>query len=214
MYPKLHDLVVQMQTTSGSGNEAWINFCITITLSFAFFLLVWLLHNVWKILIKQCRLKVLPLTTFYILAIMIVIAHSYYAIELGSIILYSWVLPQVMCQILMFGLTLQQTWVVIELCLVIMHIRKQMSGGNPVFPQTFIKWARVIVTLLVATWVVVLFVHFSKNDDLGFLLRYAFLYNVLSFYVPIFQGVAIFLMTTTITILFIQLHKLKPFLVG
>ena len=93
MYPKLHDLVEQMQTTSGSGNEAWINFCITITLPIAFFLLVWLLHNVWKILIKQCRFKVLPLTTFYILAIMIVIAHSYYAIELGSIILYSWVLP-------------------------------------------------------------------------------------------------------------------------
>ena len=154
-----------MQITTGSGNEAWINFCITITLPFAFFLLVWLLLNVWKILIKQGRFKVLPLTTFYILAIMVVIAHTYYAIMLGKILLYFYVLPQLMCQILMFGITLQQTWVVIELCLVIVHIRKQMSNGSPVFPQGFIKWARVIVSLLVATWVVVLFVYFSNIKD-------------------------------------------------
>ena len=165
MYPYLHNLVEEMKRTSGSGNEAWINFCVTITLPVAVFLLAWLLHNVWKILIMQGRFKVLPLTTFYILAIMIVIAHSYYAIMLGRILLFFWVLPQLMCQILMFGLTLQQTWVVIELCLVIMHIRKQMSGGNPVFPQSFIKWARVIVSLLVATWVVSLFIYFSNVKD-------------------------------------------------
>ena len=37
---------------------------------------------------------------------------------------------------------------------------------------------------------------------------------MLSIYVPCFQGLALFLMTTSITVLFIQLHKLKPFLQG
>ena len=105
------------------NEKFWIEFSITINFPYAIFLLAWLLWHVWKILYKQRKFKVLPLTTFYILAIANVVAHMYLAVMFAEVLLYGWVVPQLMCQTIMFALTIQQTWVVIELCMVINHIK-------------------------------------------------------------------------------------------
>lgn len=47
--------------------------CVLLSLPFGLCLMFWLFYNSWKILIKQGRYRVLPLTTFYILATLQVI---------------------------------------------------------------------------------------------------------------------------------------------
>ena len=97
--------------------------------------LVWLFINVWKFLIKQGRYRVLPLVTFYVLAILITLAKVYIAFQLAAVLVDFQVWPQLICQTLMFTLILQQSWVNIELCYGIVHNRKQMNAESPVFPR-------------------------------------------------------------------------------
>ena len=70
-----------------------------------------------------------------------------------------------MCQTIMFALTIQQTWVVVELCMVVNHIRLQMSGENPSFPQRFTKWARIAVSSTAVTYVIVSLVGIHEHID-------------------------------------------------
>ena len=67
--------------------QFWIEFSITVNFPLAIFLLAWLLWHVWKILYKQRRFKVLPLTTFYTLAIANVVAHIYLAIMFAKVLI-------------------------------------------------------------------------------------------------------------------------------
>ena len=68
--------------------QFWIEFSITLNFPFAILLLAWLLWHVWKILYKQRKFKVLPLTTFYTLAIANVVAHMYLAIMFAKVLVW------------------------------------------------------------------------------------------------------------------------------
>ena len=85
MYPLMD------QFCKGAGlddrEQFWIEFSITLNFPLAIFLLAWLLWHVWKILYKQRRFKVLPLTTFYTLAIANVVAHMYLAIMFAKVLM-------------------------------------------------------------------------------------------------------------------------------
>ena len=175
--------------------------------------LIWLLINVWKFLVKQGRYRVLPLVTFYVLAISITLVKIYIACQFAAVMVDFQVFAQLICQTLMFTLILQQSWVNIELCYGIVHNRKQINAESPVFPRQRIMKARIIVTTFVtvfATINIICFFVLGQTRDLE--QRAYVIIDGFKYYVFTMEVIACVIMTASIVVLKIELSKLGSYL--
>ena len=123
MSPSWEDLQGICYTCTDEDIE-WIEVLVYINLPLFLVTLVSLLINVWKFLVKQGRYRVLPLVSFYVLAISITLVKVYIACQFAPVMVEFQVFPQLICQTLMFTLILQQSWVNMELCYGIVHNRR------------------------------------------------------------------------------------------
>ena len=117
----------------------------------------------------------------------------------------------------MLALTMIQSWVIVELILVLVHMRRQMNGQNPNYPEKCIKWARAAVSLILASFVLanLLYFNYLGNKHAGMpqiFKRFTINYHLLCRYAPALQAFSFLVVSITISVLFVQLHKLKPFL--
>lgn len=129
--------------------------CQYIELLISLFVLGWLLSNFWKILIKQEKYKVLPLVTFYALAIPLLIIRIYIAIYFFVYITDHQMLPFLLPCTLAFLMAIDLCWIITELSL---RIRYSLKTGNSFHerrlkrndsPALFIKRGRIVVTLVI-----------------------------------------------------------------
>ena len=83
--------------------------------------LLWLMRNIWTILVKQGKFKVLPLLTFYIVATTLILIRIVFSLW-NFQTLDNWnVFFMLSPQSLKFVIGINMTWVTIELCLCIRH---------------------------------------------------------------------------------------------
>lgn len=142
------------------SEQTWIVFSMVVMMPCTLAVFGWLIYSTYAYMLKQGRYKVLPLTAFYLLALVLVAAHFYTFFMFAEILLDYEVLPSLMFQTLMFAITLVQAWVNFELCYCLIHSRRQMQGESPVFPHGRIRCARKCVTLFIAFFVIGAFTCF------------------------------------------------------
>ena len=104
LLPRLDELAEEMHYSD--TQVRWIFASVIIVTPTAILALLWLIYNSWTILYKQGRWRVLPLTTFYVLSLLLVLFHIYSAIMFAVILLDSNILLQLIYQTLMFAITI------------------------------------------------------------------------------------------------------------
>ena len=159
-----HDETIADGTFSASQMRLFAVFQL-IELILCLAVLYWLLHNAWVILYRQKKFNVLPLSTFYVLAFMIVVLRIYDAIWNFESDLHPEVFTFLMPMTLEFLLGTDMCWIVTELCLRInfvnmvnansLETNERVSYITPSLrsPVTIIKYGRIVVTIIIAIFV-------------------------------------------------------------
>ena len=118
------------------------------------------MRNIWTILVKQGKYRVLPLLTFYILTTCMILVRIYSTIWLWKIKVKSSCVFLLFPSTLKFGLGLDQTWVNVEMSITLQHsqsaIRQSVqqrtsrgAGELAQFPHRLIRLGRIIASAII-----------------------------------------------------------------
>ena len=129
-----------------------------------------MIRNVWVILYKQKRYKVLPVLTNYVLCIVLASMRAVWSIWL----LYAW--DHMIIMLNLFPITvnsaisLNQVWIIAELCFVIRHslatIESDPKSGKEVkSPSKLIKYGRIITASIISFSVVCMAIVFLVYEE-------------------------------------------------
>ena len=135
--------------------------------------LTWIFINIQRILIKQRKYKVLPLVSFYTSATLNVFLRLsfviwYFKIENQQLTIF---LLDVIATNFMIGI--DQTWINIELCLIINHSLKLILNptSRPIFPIRCIKIGRIAIFIFTVVFFITInsvFIALSySKENLG-----------------------------------------------
>ena len=171
-----------------------------------------LIHNSYKILYLQKKVYVIPLTTYYILALLIVILRIYDAIWNFTADQHQEVMTFLMPQTLEFFVGINLCWVIVELSLRIRFSLKidetDLRATIAASPESFIRKGRVVEAttiglsvLIIAIVLIILDITMDK-DTRKEIDRDGLLYYVFTLQVIIFVA-----LTTSILILFRLLKR-------
>ena len=148
--------------TFTSQQLVWIAVAQYFMLIVSLVTLSWIFINIWRILIKQRKYKVLPLMSFYTAAVLNVIFRFFYtiwffSIEDGNLTIF-------FMEIIMtkFMIGIDQSWINIELCLIINYSLKYPTK----FPIRCIKIGRIAIAIFISvlfTTVNILYFAFKQN---------------------------------------------------
>ena len=174
--------------------------------------LVWLIYNIWTILIKRRKYRVLPLLTFYIVATLLVLNRLYLSIwyftaslECKPLLAFLGSLTSKFC------LGLDQTWVNIELSLSLKHSLDAIGQRTSVaesYPHRFIKYGRIAITTFIFVFITVVFTIIMIADNfLNLEERQAFLQAGVGYYAPTLQITDFTLLTLSIIVLVYLVRK-------
>ena len=124
--------------------------------------LLWLMRNIWTILVKQGKWKVLPLLIFYIIATTLIVVRLIFTIWHFELINNWNTIFMILPQNLKFLIGINMTWVTLELCFCIRHclntIKSVGDEDKPIFPHNRIKWGRIVVATFVIGYSCVLLI--------------------------------------------------------
>ena len=186
--------------------------CQFVELALSLLVMALLIHNSYKILYLQKKVYVIPLTTYYILALLIVILRIYDAIWNFAADQHQEVMPFLMPQTLEFFVGINLCWVIVELSLRIRFSLKidetDLRATIAASPESFIRKGRVVEAttiglsvLIIAIVLIILDIAMDK-DTRKEIDRDGLLYYVFTLQVIIFVA-----LTTSILILFRLLKR-------
>ena len=164
----LHDRLLD-QGIFSKQELAWIAAAQYFMIIISFLTFSWIVVNVWRILIKQRKYKVLPLLSFYTAAALNVILRL-----VSSIWFFNTVEDHQMTILVMdilatkFMIGIDHTWINIELCLIINYSLKSIQDptSRPIFPIRHIKFGRIATVIFIA-------VFFTTINAIQLTLRYS-----------------------------------------
>ena len=85
-----HDKIVEADVFS-KEQMRWVAFTQYFMMLLCLATLTWLIYNAWKILIKKQKYRVLPLTNFYFLSLILVVFRIYFQVVVFPAVLLHWV---------------------------------------------------------------------------------------------------------------------------
>ena len=107
----------------------WLAACQYLTAIGALVVASGLVYNVWKFLIRQARYKVLPLVTFYVLALLLMSERVYFAIWFFALTYKkNSVLWQTLPLTIKAMIAVLQSWMITELCIRLHQSYKEFSS--------------------------------------------------------------------------------------
>ena len=198
-----------------SAQLAWITFCQYLMVLFNVLTLIWTVCNAWRFLVKQRKWIVLPLVSFYIVAMINVFCGAIFVIWLFPIILNKQIPLHFIAQTTKFSLGLDQSWINVELCLSIRHSIKMVQSSpnsRPKFPAKFIKIGRIVhivfITIFITSVIVLTIVanHHLDYDQKAKLIDFG-----LDQYTICLEAIDFVLLSASITVLMYLLNKQQQF---
>ena len=177
--------------------------------------LLWLVINIIKILYRQGKYKVLPLTCFYGAATVNCLLNCIYAIWFFPIFVDIWIPLWLLPQTSKFCFGIVQTWINLELYWIISYHLRTATGiprcasrisakcinNGRIALAAFICLA-LLGTTIGFTWLTIVLSH----DD-----RKNFVMAAINYYVIALQIIDFFLLTVSISLVVVILNKQKQF---
>ena len=201
-----------MTFTPGDDDHTWIAVYQCIVVAAMLAVLGWLAYNFWTILVQQRKWRVIPLSTFYSLAALLVIFDMFKVTYYFTWTVNYEVVFFLYGQTLKFLLTVDQIWINIELIYSIRYSLQAATIPNPSFPARRLKIGRVVVLasiVLLSLTALVIFITATStlSDDA----RMSFCNTGNEVYVLALQITAFVSLSSSIIVILVNLSKLKDY---
>lgn len=124
----------------------------------------WLAYNIWKILIKRQKWKVLPLMTFYVLASLIIIMDIFKIVNFVNYFYSENIILHLYPPTLKFLLGVEQAWINIELIYCVKFSIEMARQAQTTFSERSLRIGRKIIIVFVVLVAITALAIFTVVD--------------------------------------------------